>query len=558
MDGQPPGVLSAAEVALLLTEWGQRTALAGGNPYRARAYLRAAESLALIARPLEEIVAEGRLRQIPGVGSAIAGIIERLHRTGTHPALEEMRAAIPAGVLELLSLPGIRVERVMKMHRQLGINSIADLEHAARNDELAKAKGFGPAFQRKIIDALAARTEGRSALHLHRAERLLAAAEAQIREADDDAGRILPAGDYRRGNELVTDLVLVVERPGTGQSTRVSRGSLAIVPTGRAEFGAALLFATGNDRHVAELQSIAAGQGLSLSPTGLFEGDRFIAGKDEEEIYSRLGLQFVPPELREGRDELELAQRGALPSLVGMEDIRGILHAHTDQSDGVNTLQEMADAARTRGYSYFGVADHSQSAGYAGGLSVAEVKAQHEEIDRLNRGAHGFRIFKGIESDILADGSLDYPDTVLERFDFVVASIHGRFRLDRQTQTERIVKAVSNPHTTILGHMTGRQLLRRPGYDVDIERVLGACAEHGVAVEINANPWRLDLDWRWHQRGLSLGCTFSINPDAHSVDEIDMTTWGVLQARKGGIPADRVLNCLDLDAFDSFLRGRRR
>ena len=217
----------------------------------------------------------------------------------------------------------------------------------------------------------------------------------------------------------------------------------------------------------------------------------------------------------------------------------------------------MAEAARKRGYAYFGVADHSKSAHYAGGLSLEEVAEQHAAIDELNRDyGDSFRIFKGIESDILPDGSLDYPDEVLKTFDFVVASVHGQFRKDRETQTDRIVRAVANPHTTILGHMTGRQLLRRPGYEVDIERILAACAEHGVAVEINANPWRLDLDWRWHQKALELGCMFSINPDAHSTAEIDLVKWGVTMARKGGVPAERVINALDLPRFRAYLAAR--
>jgi len=247
-----------------------------------------------------------------------------------------------------------------------------------------------------------------------------------------------------------------------------------------------------------------------------------------------------------------------LPKLVKDEDICGVLHAHTDASDGANTLQQMAEATRKRGYAYFGVTDHSRSAHYAGGLSVDEISKQHEAIERLNASyGDDFRIFKGAESDILPDGSLDYPDDVLRQLDFVVASVHGQFRKEISAQTERIIKAVANPHTTILGHITGRQLLRRPGYEVDVERVLAACANHGVAVEINSNPWRLDLDWRWHRRALELGCTFSINPDAHSTAEIDLTHWGVVMARKGGISPDRVLNCLDLQAFDRYLASRK-
>jgi DNA polymerase (family 10) len=270
-------------------------------------------------------------------------------------------------------------------------------------------------------------------------------------------------------------------------------------------------------------------------------------------------MQNIPPELREGRDEIERALAGRLPKLVTDSDIAGILHAHTDRSDGVDTLETMADATLGRGYQYFGVADHSKSAHYAGGLSAEEIAEQQAEADALNRKfGSAFRIFKGIESDILPDGSLDYPDDVLARFDFIVASVHGQFKMDRASQTERIIRAVSNPYTTILGHMTGRQLLRRHGYDIDIEKVLAACAEHGVAVEINANPWRLDLDWRWHETALKLGCMMSINPDAHSTREINLTHWGVEMARKGGVPKDRILNCLSKEEFAAYLAERRK
>ena len=283
-----------------------------------------------------------------------------------------------------------------------------------------------------------------------------------------------------------------------------------------------------------------------------------LACPEERDVYAALDLTFIEPELREGRGEIALAEAGQLPVLVTSHDIRGLLHCHTDFSDGGNTLEEMAEATRARGFEYFGLADHSQTARYAGGLSRERVKEQHKLADALNaRYKDRFRILKGIESDILEDGSLDYPDDVLASFDFVVASVHSRFGLDPTTQTERIVRAVSNPFTTILGHMTGRLLRRREGYQIDIERVLTVCAEQGVAVEINANPHRLDLDWRWHRRGLELGCMFSINPDAHTIEELDLTSWGVVAARKGGISPDRVLNCLSLDDLVSFLRGRR-
>jgi DNA polymerase (family 10) len=335
-------------------------------------------------------------------------------------------------------------------------------------------------------------------------------------------------------------------------------GEVAVHVAGRGRYGLALLRATGSAEHVAGLAALAAEKGMRLDEQGLWRGDRLFHTPEEKDVYRALRLPFFEPELREGRGEVELAQKRSLPKLVAASDLRGILHAHTVASDGVNTLEEMVEATRKRGYAYFGVADHSQSAHYAGGMKLEAIEQQHGEIDALNKRQRGFRIFKGIEADILADGSLDYPDEVLARFDFVVASVHSRFRLPSAEQTARIVRAVSNPHTTILGHMTGRQLLRRPGYEVDVEEVLKACAEHGVAVEINANPWRLDLDWRWHRRALELGCMMSINPDAHSTAELDLTRWGVAMARKGGVPNERVLNCLDLPAFSKFLADRRR
>jgi DNA polymerase (family X) len=319
-----------------------------------------------------------------------------------------------------------------------------------------------------------------------------------------------------------------------------------------------LLLATGSEAHLAGLRAIAASQGMSLDDNGLRRDGKLVAAASEDSIYRALGMKLVPPELREGRDEIARALAGNLPELVTDHDIAGILQAHTDRSDGLDTLETMAEAALSRGYEYFGVTDHSRSAHYAGGLSQEEIAEQQAEADSLNRrSGERFRIFKGVESDILADGSLDYPNEVLETFDFVVASVHGRFNMDRASQTERIICAVSNPYTTILGHMTGRQLLRRPGYDIDIKEVLVACAEHGVAVEINANPWRLDLDWRWHELALTLGCLMSINPDAHSTRELDLIHWGVEMARKGGVPKDRVLNCLSDHELAAYLQKRR-
>jgi DNA polymerase (family X) len=553
--------LDTAAVCALLSEYAQRAALRGGNPYRAQAYARAAENLAMLAMPLAQAIRENRLQEVPGIGTAIADIVAKLHKSGAHPSLEAMRKEMPAGVLEMLSVPGLRADQVLKLYKVLGIASLAELDEAARAGKLKGVKGLGPALQAKILQGIEMIRTGQGQRHLHRAAALFETAEKHLRRTQPDLKRITPAGDFRRGCELVSDLALVAEAPRVESGVEsIDSGSLLKVHLADpAHYGIALLQTTGSDEHLAQLEAIAAKRGMALDEKGLHRGRKTVAARTERQIYDALDLPFIEPELREGRDEIALARKGALPRLVTDEDIRGILHAHTNLSDGVDTLEAMAEATRERGYEYFGIADHSKSAHYAGGLSIEEVEQQHAEIDHLNsRYGSAFRIFKGIESDILADGSLDYPDEILARFDFVVASVHSRFRLTRKEQTERIMRAVANPFTTILGHMTGRQLLRRPGYDVDVEAIFSSCAEYRVAVEINANPWRLDLDWRWHQRALDLGCLMSINPDAHSTDEIDLTHWGVEMARKGGVPAQRVLNCLDVRAFSAALESHRR
>lgn len=547
----------AREVASLLREYAQRTALRGDNPYRTKAYYRAADSLSALAVPLHTLVEEGRLTEIPGVGEAIADIISKLHRTGTHGNLEKLRKEYPAGVLEMLLVPGLKPEKIVRLYCELGIGSLAELETAAREDRLRTKKGLGASLQTKILQNLVIARSGQGRLHLHRAAALLTRATDAVRKADPELRRITVAGDFRRGCELIADLAIVAEgaKPGSlvGQEAE-----LKVTIADRKHFGAKLLFATGSSEHLDELKELASSKDMRLDDDGLRVGRRVVAA-NEKDIYAALGLPYIEPELREGRGEIQLGLKGKLPQLVTDADLCGILHCHTDASDGTETLETMVNATRKRGYHYFGVADHSKSAHYAGGLSLDQIKAQHRTADRLNKKlGDEFRVWKGIESDILADGSLDYPDETLQSFDFVVASIHSRFRMHEKEQTARLLKAIASPHTTILGHMTGRQLMRRPGYEIDIEKVLLACAGHDVAVEINAHPWRLDLDWRWHQYALDCGCMLSINPDAHSVDELDHMHWGVQMARKGGVPSDRLLNAMSLTEITRYFRQRRR
>ncbi|MBZ9848041.1 PHP domain-containing protein [Mesorhizobium sp. CA14] len=543
------------KVASLLREYAHRTSLRGDNPYRTKAYLRAADSLAALSQPLDRIIAAGALTRIPGIGDAIADIVRKLYETGTHPSLEKLREEVPAGVLELFAIPGLRPDKILKLHQALGVNSLAELEAAAKADRIRPVKGLGASLQTKILQNLAIARSSETRLHLHKAAALLEHAVMSVAQEHPEFSRVEIAGDFRRGCELVSDLALVALGK---RRTEIEQSTLRLVVADNKHFGASLLEATGSAAHLEQLRMHATERGFALRPDGLYRGRKLIASATEQEIYQALDLQFIEPELREGKGEIERAARRQLPTLVRDEDLHGILHSHTTASDGTETLEAMAEATRKRGFEYYGVADHSQSAHYAGGLSSHEIAEQHREADRLNRQYGGeFRILKGIEADILADGSLDYPEHILKQFDFVVASVHSRFRLSEKEQTERIVEAIANPLTTIIGHMTGRQLLRRPGYELDVDKVLRACAKHGVAVEINAHPWRLDLDWRWHQKALDYGCIFSINPDAHSIRELDHMHWGVEMARKGGVPRTRVLNAMGLAALLAHLSKRK-
>lgn len=548
--------LQNEDIARLLREYGQRTAFLGGNPYRARAYRMAADNLATLSEPLADIIDAGELTAIPGIGDAIADVITRLHKTGSHPKLDELRKEFPETLLAMLEIPGFRSNQVLKLYNETGNSDIESLEKALRADKLRNVKFLTPALKRKILQGIEIKQQSQGKRHMHRAAVQADQAMQRLNANRPELKNITIAGELRRQCELVGDLIFVAV--GT-KNQQVKIGALTIWVCTEDKFGSTLLFATGSEEHVEELKKRARAKKFSLGPGGLKQGRKVLASRTEEKIYETLGLPYIEPELREGRGELESVAKGHIGSLVKLKDIRGILHAHTESSDGLNTLEEMAEAVRERGYHYFGVSDHSQSAHYAGGLKEDEIGAQHKEVARLNKKYRDkFRIFKGIESDILADGSLDYPEAVLKKFDFIVASIHGQFSMDADKQTNRIIRAIKNPHTTILGHMTGRQLLKRHGYDVDIEKILKACAVHGVAVEINANPWRLDVDWRWHQTAMEAGCLMSINPDAHSTSEIDNVKWGVAMARKGGIPPGRILNCMTLKHFKEYLASRKK
>ena len=485
-----------------------------------------------------------------------------LAATGRSTTLDELREQIPPGLVEMLGLPGLGVAKVRQIHERLHIESLAELEDAAADGRLAALPRFGRKTAENVRKGIAALRQASTFRLLHHA---LDEAQgiAQALAALEGVRRVEIAGSVRRRCEIIRDLDFVVVHAGDGMrealikrlddapgvielagkegvvTLRFASGAVVdVFLTSEADAGLTLVRATGSADHVAQLESRLAGRD---GPWG-----------DEERVYRAAGLPWIPPELREGMGEIEAAAAGRLPRLLEQRDLKGLLHCHTNYSDGTTTVAEWADACRAAGYEWMGITDHSQSSAYAGGLRAEDVARQHAEIDAANRRFRDFRVLKGVEADILADGSLDYGPAVLDRFDFVIASIHTRFGMTEIEMTERVLRALDDPHTTILGHPTGRLLLARDPYAIDLERVLHRAAERGVAVEVNADPHRLDLDWRVVRRARELGVSISLGADAHSVAGMTNVAVGVGIARKGWLTAEDVLNTRDAEGFLAF------
>lgn len=562
-------------VALVLDEIGTLLDLHGENSFKARAFQAAARAIERADEDVVALVQRGELERIAGIGPATARVIQELVDTGTARFYLDLRARTPNGFYELLAVPRLGAKRIRILHEKLGIQSVADLEAAARAGKIAQLPGFGGRTQELLLEGInyVRGTLGRRRLAeaLDVGPRLLGFITAipGVRDAE-------LVGELRRRLETVDGIDIVaavppdeqhgvinlfLELPGVMQTGRSGDdGAFAVLSDGfklrlrcvaESEFAAAVIEGTGSDAHVAALREFAAEQRQELSS---------IRVSGEQEVYDELGLQFVPPELREHGDEVEIAATHALPELVELGDLRGCFHCHTVYSDGRHTIEEMARAARQRKWRYLGIADHSKNAGYAGGLSSDQIRQQHDEIDAWNA-EHGNHVwlFKGIEADILTDGRLDYEDepAVLESFDYTVGSVHSSFNLDQPTMTARLIRAMQNPALTFLGHATGRLLLSRAGYRIDVEAVMGAAVELGVGIEINADPHRLDLDWRYWRRGKELGVRTAINPDAHSTRSLGVVEYGVCMARKGWLEKSDVVNTWTLPAVRKFLKQRK-
>jgi DNA polymerase (family X) len=556
--------------------------LGGANPFKARAYERAARSLlALGVDDLSPMLRSGELAAVRGLGPATLSVVRDLVETGESRYLEQLREAMPEGVLELMRVPGLSTEKIHKLHAELGIESLDDLERAARDGRLTTVRGMGPKTAEKILAGIAFVRDAGVLVLYHNAIVEAEALLASVRSHPDVATAEL-AGSIRRRREVIADIDIVAGCNASPQQVAASFSRVAGVMTATekgpgavtlrfasglrldlycvplAGFGFALWRATGSAEHVRGVTERLATGGIVIGETALQKDGDSLPCPDEATLYRSAGLEWVPPELREGLGEVEAAANASLPPLIESRNIRGVLHCHTEYSDGKATVAQMAKAARDNGWTYLGISDHSQAAFYAAGVSRERMLDQLDEIDALNRESTDFRLLKGVEADILADGRLDYDQELLDRFDFVIASIHSRFKMNGDAMTQRVLRAMDDPHMTILAHPTGRLLLSRKPYDIDLDAVFAKAVETGVAIEINADPHRLDLDWRHVKRGKEAGVTFAIGPDAHSTRALRWTERGIDMARKGWLEAGDVLNTRDAEGLLEFAQRRRR
>jgi len=581
------------EIADVLAEIGTLMELKAENPFKVRAYTAGARAIESLEKDeFEKLIADGKIQSVKGIGEALAAKIAELHATGKLEFLDKLKASIEPGLVEMLKIPGMGPKKIAALGKELGVTSVTDLEKACKEGRVAGLAGFGEKTQEKILAGIRNRV-AYSRRHLWwKANDVAAPILAGLR-ALPQVGRAESAGSLRRGLETVGDLDFIVAateidpvvewftgQPGvrevtakgdTKASVRLESGmqaDLRIIPPEQYAF--ALHHFTGSKDHNVQLRQRALERGMSLSEWGLVpaagEGTardkaarkEGIAASDETGLFRALGLSFIPPELREGVGEIEAAERGEIPKLIELRDIRGAFHNHTTQSDGSNTLAEMTAAAEELGWEYLGIADHSKSSFQAKGLDEQRLLKQVSEIAALNKSKRfKTRVFTGTECDILPDGSLDFDDGILAKLDYVVVSVHSVFSQAEDVMTARIVRALENPRVTMLGHLTGRILLEREAYRVDAAKVIDAAIANGVAIELNASPYRLDMDWRLWRKASERGLECSVNPDAHSTEGLRVVIAGVNAARKGWLTSKSVVNTLPLAKVEAWLAKKR-
>ena len=557
--------MTNAEIAAVLGELADLLEFQGANPFRVRAYRQAARTVEACPEPLAERHGDPArpLTDLPGIGDDLAGKIGQLLDSGRIDLLEQLRAELPSTVLDLLRVPGLGPKRASQLYKELGIATLDQLREACEAQRIRGLKGFGAKTEETIAAGIAVALQSQQRILWYEAEQIVVPLIRHFTESATTR-QMAPAGSFRRGKDTVGDLdLLAVARDGAALMDRLAayagveavlargdtkmsvrcRGTqidLRIVP--EESFGAALQYFTGSKEHNIVLRHRAKQHGLKINEYGVFRDEQYIAGRTEEDVYAALGLPWIPPELREARREFEWADTGALPALIEPGDLRGDLHAHTDWSDGLNTIAEMAEAARARGLSYLAITDHSQRVSMAGGLDADRLRRQWDEIDRLNARWSDFTLLRGVEVDILERGGLDLPDDVLAGADWVVASVHYGQRQPREQITRRIVDALAHPAVCAIAHPTGRMLLRRDAYLVDLDAVFEAARTHGKLLELNAHPNRLDLDDLACSAAKARGVGIVISSDAHNTEGLGVVRYGILQARRAGLVAADVAN----------------
>ena len=571
------------EIARIFSEIADILEIKGENPFKVRAYRRVTQLLESLPQSVEEIYRQGKLSELPGIGASIAEKIKELLETGRLRYYEEMRKEVPPGLLEMLKIPELGPKTVSLIYNTLGISTVAELEKAAREHRLQNLKGLGPKTEENILKGIAFLKGREERIPLHEALTLAESIISYLREKSP-LKRVSYCGSLRRRRETIGDIDILVTSPeplkvmdafvslpqveevlakGTTKSSIVVTGRRQVdVRVVREEsYGAALHYFTGSKSHNIRIRELGVKKGLKINEYGIFERreeeDLRIGGKEEEEVFSSVDLPYIDPELREDRGEIEAAQRGELPELIKLEDIRGDLHVHTKWSDGANTVEEIAYRAKEMGYEYVGISDHSQTLKVAGGVSKEDFFRRIEEIRKIDSRIEGIKILAGIEVDILSDGTLDYPDELLRELDIVIASVHSGFKQDRKTMTTRIIKAMRNPYVDIIGHPTGRLIGEREAYQVDMEEIMRVARDTGVLLEINAYPNRMDLNDTHSRMAKEMGVKLVINTDAHHLLQMDWIKYGVWTARRGWLEKKDVVNTHSFQAFYSKLRRRK-
>jgi DNA polymerase (family 10) len=569
------------EIAQSFDEVADLLELQEANPFRVRAYRNAARTIRDLAEPVAEIAADPRrrLEDLPGIGADLAGKIRTLFQTGDLPLRQQLREQVPAGLRDLLDVPGLGPKRAQVLYQQLGIRSLDKLRQAAQKHRIRQVKGFGTKTEENILRGLEHLAQVGRRVYLAEAKTY---ADALVRHLKGTSGlhQVEVAGSFRRRKETVGDLdvlvacddagqvmdrlaayegvVEVLARGHTKMTVRLKTGlQIDLRVVARESYGAALQYFTGSKAHNILLRRMAQDRGLKVNEYGVFRGNKRVAGRSEEDVYAALGLPWIPPELREARGEIELALRGRLPRLLELDDLRGDLHMHTKATDGRASLEEMVQAAKRRGYAYIAITDHSKRVAMAKGLDARRLRQHWRAIDELAGKVKGLTLLKGVELDILEDGTLDLPDDVLAEADWVVASIHYGQNQPREQITRRLLNAIRSPYVHVIGHPTGRLISQRKGYDLDMETVLKAAADYGCMMELNCQPSRLDLDDVALMAAKERGIPVVLGSDAHAVEELAFMEFGVYQARRAGLEAKDVANTHPLAQFRKLLVRRR-